>query len=145
MVVASRSSVSALGAAAKDISVRASNIANQRNSLPVDRVEISAAARSAAANADGDHDSIYKPGKVTYDSVEGGGVRLVVDQKSPSHQVVFNPSDPNTDEMGRVAIPNTDTINELVGVRQSRTMFDANLALIRAENQMAGTLLDSMG
>ncbi len=40
-------------------------------------------------------------------------------------------------------MPNVNITDELVGMSQARTMFEANPAMLRAEDEMAGTLLDS--
>jgi flagellar basal-body rod protein FlgC len=143
MIISSRASITALDAGSKDLSVRASNIANQRTSTPVDTVEISAAARTAAANADGGDDSVYRPSEVTNASVAGGGVQAVVREKTPSHDIVHNPNDAKANADGMVAMPKVNIVDELVGMSQARTMFEANLAMVRAEDEMAGTLLDS--
>ena len=143
MIVSSRASVSALAAASKDLSVRASNIANQRTSAPLDKVEISAAARSAAANDGDGRESVFRPSEVTYVSVAGGGVKAMVNEKEPSHHIVHNLADSKANSEGMVAVPNVNIADELVGMSQARTMYEANLAMLRAEDEMAGTLLDS--
>jgi flagellar basal-body rod protein FlgC len=143
MIISSRASMSALAAASKDMSVRASNIANQRTSAPIDKVEISAAARSAAANADDGGESVFRPSEVSNVSVAGGGVQAVVREKTPSHHIVHTPDNPKANADGMVAMPNVNITNELVGMSQARTMFEANLAMVRAADEMAGTLLDS--
>ena len=50
--------------------------------------------------------------------------------------------DARADEDGRVAVPNVSLEEELVGARQDRAMYLANLAVIRTEDEMAGALLD---
>ncbi|NKB21092.1 MAG: hypothetical protein GKS01_11390 [Alphaproteobacteria bacterium] len=143
MIISSRSSVSALTAASKDMSVRASNIANQRTSAPVDKVEISAVARAAAVNADDGDETVFRPSEVSNVSVAGGGVQAVVREKTPSHYIVHNPDDSKANTDGLVAMPTVNIADELVGMSQARTMFEANLAMVRAEDEMAGTLLDA--
>jgi len=143
MIISSRASISALGAASKDMSVRASNIANQRTSAPVDMVEISAAARAAVANANDGDETVFRPSEVTNVSVGGGGVQAVVRERMPSHHIVNNPDDPKANTDGMVAMPNVDIADELIGMSQARTMFEGNLAMVRAQDEMAGTLLDS--
>jgi flagellar basal-body rod protein FlgC len=143
MIISSRASISALDAASKDLSIRASNIANQRTSAPVDTVEISAAAQAAAANAEDGDESVFRPLQVSNVSVSGGGVQAVVREKTPSHQIVHNPDDPKASTDGMVAMPKVNIADELIGMSQARTMFEANLAMVRAEDEMAGTLLDS--
>ena len=143
MMISSRASISALDAASKDLSVRASNITNQRTSTPVDTVEISAAAQAAAGNTEDSDESVFRPSQVSNVSVAGGGVQAVVREKAPSHHIAHNPDDPKANTDGMVALPNVKIVDELIGMSQARTMFEANLAMVRAEDEMVGTLLDS--
>ena len=46
------------------------------------------------------------------------------------------------DAEGRVAAPNVNLEEELVGTRLDRHQFMANLAVIRTADEMAGELLD---
>lgn len=143
MIISSRASVSALGAAAKDLSVLASDLANQRTSAPVDKMKISAAARSAATT-DGDRDvSVSRPSEVTNVSVAGGGVKAIVNERTPSHHIVHNPTDSKSNSDRMVAMPNVSIADELVGMSQARKVFEANLAMLRAEDEMAGILIES--
>lgn len=139
MFNAIRSSVSAIQASSEALSVRADNIANVRTTARLDEVDLSPAARRAAA---GPSDEVFRPSTPTFVSVRDGGVDVEVERREPSHRVIFDPSDPKSNEDGLVAAPNVDLAEEIVGSRQDRAMFMANLAVIRTEDEMAGALLD---
>lgn len=139
MFNAIRSSVSAIHASSEALSVRADNIANVRTTARVDEVDLSPAARRATSSAP---DDVFSPSRPTFESRRDGGVDVEVERRDPSHRVVFDPSDPKSNEEGLVAAPNVDLAEELVGMRQDRAMFLANLAVIRTEDEMTGALLD---
>jgi flagellar basal-body rod protein FlgC len=139
MFNAIRPSVSALHASSEALSVRADNIANVRTTARVDEVDLSAVARRRAS---GPPDEVFRPSAPTFVSVRDGGVVVEVERREPSHRVVFDPSDPKSNSDGLVAAPNVDLAEELVGTRQDRAMFLANLEVIRTADEMAGALLD---
>ena len=61
---------------------------------------------------------------------------------NPSHRVVFDPRDARANEDGLVAAPNVNLEENLVGARQDRAMFLANIAVVRTADEMNGALLD---
>lgn len=138
MLNAIRSSVSAIQASSEALSVRADNIANVRTTARLDEVDFSPAARRAADPPD----DVFRPSTPTFVSVRDGGVDVEVERREPSHRVAFDPSDPKSNEDGLVAAPNVDLAEEIVGTRQDRAMFLANLEVIRTADEMAGALLD---
>lgn len=133
------SSVSAVKASSEALSVRADNIANVRTTARLDEVDLSPAARRAASEPP---DEVFRPSTPKFVSVRDGGVDVEVEGRDPSHRVVFDPSDPKSDDEGRVAAPNVDLAEEIVGTRQDRAMFLANVAVIRTADEMFGALLD---
>ena len=137
MFSAVRSSMSALGAASRSISAHADNIANSRTTARLDEVSVGGGSGSSAP-ADG----VYRPVQVSYSAVANGGVAAIIEAVEPSHRVAFNPNDPKADADGLVAAPNVDLVDELVQVRQDRTLFLANLAVFRTADEMTGALLD---
>ena len=138
MFDAIRSSVSALHASSEALSVRADNIANVRTTARLDEVDLSPAARRAADPSDG----VFRPSDPTFVSVRDGGVDVAVERRDPSHRVGFDPADPKSDGDERVAVPNVDLAEEIVGTLQDRTMFLANAAVVRTADEMTGALLD---
>lgn len=143
MVTSVRSSVSALGAASKGLASSASNIANMRTSAPIDRVEISPAAQAAADREVRGDDEFFRPTETVNVSTEEGGVRAVVREKTPSYVESYDPGDPHANEDGLVARPAVELAEEFVDMIKSRDQYLANLAVIRAEDDMVGELLDS--
>ena len=136
MIAAVRSSVSALKAASSSLSVRADNIANVRTNARIDEVSIDRLSRREPA------EEVFRPTRPRFVAREHGGVDVEVVPVDPSHRIVFEPRDTKANEGGLVAAPNVDLEKELVGARQDRAMFLANLAVIRAEDEMTGALLD---
>ena len=137
MISALRTSLSGLSAASESVSARADNIVNARTSAPVDEVSLSPAARGVAPAED-----VFRPYRVTNHSVRGGGVATELKPIAPSHEVVYDPDDPNADAEGRVALPNVSLEEEIIGMRQDRAAWEANLAVMRTADEMAGYLLD---
>jgi len=137
MIPALRTSLSGLNAASESMSARADNIVNARTSARVDEVDLSPAARGTTPPED-----VFRPYRVTNQSVRGGGVETEVEPVEPSHEVVYDPDDPNADAEGRVALPNVSLEEEIVGMRRDRTYWMANLAVMRTADEMSGYLLD---
>ena len=130
MISAIRTSVSGLNAASKSMAAHADNIANVRTTARVDKVSTGTA------------EEVFRPERVTNVSVRGGGVEAEVVPVEPSHEVVYSPDDANANEDGLVALPNVNLDEEIVGMRQDRHAYMANLAVIRTADEMAGALLD---
>ena len=136
MVSAVSSSVSALRAASVSLSARADNVAHVRTTVRVDEVSIDRPLRQNPADgvmAFRGHASI---------APEGSGVDVKIEQVDHSHRVVFDPRDARANEDGQVAVPTVNLEADLVGSIQDRTMFVANLAVMRTQDEMIGALLD---
>lgn len=86
----------------------------------------------------------YNPLEVTQESVEGGGVRARYRMAGTTHVVAFDPSDANANEDGLVARPNVDLATEMVNMGLAQRAYEASLKVIETEDEMAGSLLDSM-
>ena len=61
--------------------------------------------------------------------------RVIRDQNEP--RVVFNPSHPDANEAGYVAMPNIDTITEMVNMITTARSFEANVTAIEAAKSLA--------
>lgn len=142
MVSAVRSSLGGLKSASRSVSVSAENIVNMRTSSRIETVSISPVAKAAAARSATEDGGIYQPKTLTNVSVAEGGVKSLVREKTPSHVVVHNPGDPNADEDGMVAVPDVSLVEELVNLNRSQQQFIANVAVLQAEDEMMGALLD---
>ncbi len=61
--------------------------------------------------------------------------RVIRDQNEP--RVVFNPSHPDANEAGYVAMPNIDAITEMVNMITTARSFEANVTAIEAAKSLA--------
>jgi flagellar basal body rod protein FlgC len=136
MVSAVSSSVSALRAASVSLSARADNVAHVRTTVRVDEVSIDRPLRQNPA------DGVFRPTRPTFIAREGGGVDVKIEEVDHSHIVVFDPQDAMADGDGQVAVPTANLEADLVGSIQDRTMFVANLAVMRTQDETIGALLD---
>lgn len=142
MVSSVRSSVSGLNSATRGVAVSAANIVNSRSSSRVEVVTISPAAKAAAARSTTDDGGTYQAKTLTNVSVAEGGVKSIIRDKDPSHVELYDPDDPNANEEGMVAIPEISLVEELVNLKKSQQQFIANVAVLQAEDEMMGELLD---
>lgn len=136
MIAAISSSVSALKAASSSLSARADNIANVRTTARIDEVSIDRSSRRDPA------EEVFRPTRPSFVARQDGGVDVEIERVDPSHRVGFDPRDARANEDGLVAVPNVNLEENLVGARQDRAMFLANLEVIRTEDEMTGALLD---
>lgn len=121
--------VSGLAAQCTKLAVSADNIANLR----------SAGVRPDAAQPD---PMAFVPRRTDLASQAEGSVRAVTVPVSPPSVLELDPSDPNTDAQGVVARPNVSLARELVTQIEAQRAFEADLAVVKAEDQRLGTLLD---
>ena len=144
MISAIGPALTGLKAATTSVGVSASNIVNMRDSGNLASAQVSAAdrVRLNAAPPQPSED-LYRPLRADNIAVAGGGVRAVVQEIDPPHVAEYDPADPSANEDGVVARPNVDLANELVNMTQAKTMFRANLKVIRTADDMMGALLDS--
>ena len=72
-------------------------------------------------------------------SINGeGGLRIArVEKDRRPAQVVFNPSHPDADESGMVAMPNVNIHEEMADLMVSSRAYEANLAVVRSARAMA--------
>jgi flagellar basal-body rod protein FlgC len=57
-------------------------------------------------------------------------------------KLVYDPSHPDADEKGYVALPNINIINEMVDMMESSRAYEANLSSMKAVKDMANKALD---
>lgn len=72
-------------------------------------------------------------------SISGeGGLRIArVEKDQRPVRLVFNPSHPDADENGLVAIPNINIHEEMADLIVSSRAYEANLAVVRSARAMA--------
>lgn len=73
----------------------------------------------------------------------GMGVRVVsiVQDEAPA-RLVYNPSHPDADESGMVAMPNVDPVREMVDLISASRAYEANITAINSFKSMAMKALE---
>lgn len=130
--------VSGMHAASKRVEASASNIANSRNSIPLEEARVS----DTPPTRDRPDPPVYEPVRVHQESVPGGGTRAEFIPVEPPHVRVYAPDDRLADEDGMIARPNVDYAREFVNMNQAEHAYKANIKVIATENAMIGALLN---
>ncbi|MDJ0609886.1 MAG: flagellar basal body rod C-terminal domain-containing protein [Kiloniellales bacterium] len=129
MIFPASSTLSSLQAQAKDLAVSADNVANARTrGLPLD----------GSAPTGGE----YVPRRVVQTSGSGGVVRTEEKPVSPPSVPVYNPTDPNADADGIAARANVDLVQEFAVQIRAENAFKANVAALKVQDEVLGSLLD---
>jgi flagellar basal-body rod protein FlgC len=73
----------------------------------------------------------------------GNGVRVggIVEDKRPP-LMVYDPSHPDADATGYVAMPNVNMVNEMVDLMSATRAYEANVMSLNAAKGMAATALE---
>ena len=73
----------------------------------------------------------------------GGGVEVgaVVEDQTPLKRV-YDPGHPDADEDGYVAMPNVDTVTEMVDLIGAQRAYEANVTAMQAAKQMFSRTLE---
>ena len=127
--------LSGMNAAARRLDVSASNVANVASSgtLPESDGTVPAGAPQA-----------YVPLQVVQTDIAGGGTQTDVSSVRPSSVASFDPQAPFANQDGLVASPNVDLSTELVSQLVARYSFAANALVMKADNEMSQTLIDTV-
>lgn len=129
MIFPAASTLSSLQAQAKDLAVSANNVANARTrGLPL----------NGSAPVGGE----YVPQRVVQTSGPDGIVQTQTQPVSPPSVAVYNPSDPNADPNGIAAQANVDLVQEFAVQIQAEHAFKANIAALKVQDEVLGSLLD---
>ncbi len=129
MIFPASSTLSSLKAQAKDLAVSADNVANAgTRGLPLD----------GSAPTGGE----YVPQRVVQTSGPGGVVQTQEKPVSPPSVPVYNPADPNADADGIAAQANVDLVEEFVVQIRAENAFKANVAALKVQDEVLGSLLD---
>lgn len=90
--------------------------------------------------------TVYKPltAVLSANVIDGqpGGVRSDIIESKDGYSLVFSPDSPYANEQGLIAVPNIDLARESVNVMVSKTLFKADVAVIKTEKEMQEELLD---
>lgn len=73
----------------------------------------------------------------TGDYLSLAGVEAYVELDNSPPRIVFDPTNPNSDESGHLAMPNINTMSEMVKMLSSLRSYEANLTAVHAAKAMA--------
>lgn len=127
--------LSGMNAAARRLDVSASNVAN---------VGSSGALPAADGTVPADAPQAYVPLQIVQTDVAGGGTQTDVTSVQPSSVASFNPQAPFANQDGLVASPNVDLSTELISQLVARYSFAANAMVMKTDDEMSQTLIDTM-
>jgi len=127
--------LSGMNAAARRMEVSASNIANIRSTGALPNADDTSPAGAPRA---------YVPIALVQTASAGGGTRTAVAAVTPPTTAVSDPQAPFANQSGLVAAPNVDLSREIVGQMIASYSFAANAQVLKADNRMTQTLLDTL-
>ena len=136
MINAVSIALSGLTAQSQRLAASASNIANASTTGVLPTVESPAS-------------TVYRPLSVSmtalmaeYDTA--GGVRAEVISDPDGYSSVYDPSNVYANNEGLVAAPNVDLTREIVSLIEIKSLFKANLVVLKTHDEMMGELLDTI-
>jgi len=125
--------VSGMNAAARRLEVSASNVANVTST-------------GALPNADGTVPAgaprAYAPLELVQTESAGGGTQTAVTTVTPATTAISDPQAPFANQDGLVAAPNVDLAQEMISQLIASYTFAANATVMKADDRMAGALLN---
>ncbi len=125
--------VSGLQAASRRFENSANNVANLR-SVAAPKVEGPA--------TDDQGNPLFRPGRTLDISAPTGGVQSTRALVDPSAVQQYDPTAPDADADGLVNRPNVDLVQETADRIAGQRQFEANLATVRAADEMLKATLD---
>lgn len=124
MIKAISIALTGLEAASKRLSTSASNIANLQTVGSLDNAE----------------NAPYTPLDTTQQTLENGGVRADVIDRSTPFVPAFDPDSPFANEDGLIGVPNIDLAGEAVNINLAEIQYKANLKTIEAASELSEEL-----
>lgn len=121
--------VSGLAAQSTKLAVSADNVANLRS-------------RGVDPKASTPDPDAFVPKRTELVATAHGGVRAVAVPVAPPSVPEYDPGDPGADALGVVPRPNVSLARETVAQIEALRAFQANVAVIEAEDERLGALLD---
>lgn len=85
---------------------------------------------------------VYRPVDTVQRETPGGGTVATYRPRTPAYTLEHDPTSPNADENGMVAVPNVDLAQEAVSQMEAALSFRANVAVFRIAARMEKSLLD---
>lgn len=132
--------LSGLNAQKARLNATASNVANAGTSGAVP----GSAGESAGAP------SVYRPLRVDLSSQtlangQGAGVSYNITEIKDGYSLSYAPDAMGANAEGMVAVPEVSLDREMVNLLEIKTLFKANAAVLRAQEEMSGEMLDILG
>jgi flagellar basal-body rod protein FlgC len=125
--------VSGMNAAARRLEVSAVNVANVSTT-------------GALPNADGTTPSgtpkAFAPLELVQTELAGGGTQTSITTAKSATTAISDPQAPFANQDGLVAAPNVDLATEMISQLVAKYSFAANATVLKADDQMAKTLID---
>ncbi|MFY8095228.1 MAG: flagellar basal body rod protein FlgC [Niveispirillum sp.] len=118
----------------------ANNVANQRSTGAIPAADGSVQPGQTQAF----QPQSFAQTAVTGPNGQGQGTRVVARPTTPAYIPEYQPDSPNANAEGLVATPNVDPVTERVDQISSLRAFQANLALIRTQDEMERSAIDSL-
>jgi len=125
--------LSGMNAAARRLEVSASNVANVLSTGAVPNADGTVPAGAPKA---------YAPLELVQTASAGGGTQTTVTTAKPATTAVFDPQAPFANKDGLVAAPNVDLAQEMISQLVAKYSFAANARVVKADDEMAKTLID---
>jgi flagellar basal-body rod protein FlgC len=127
--------LSGMNAATRRLEVSASNVANVESTgtLPAENGAVPAGAQQA-----------YAPLRVVQTANADGGTQTAITTVNPAYVTMSDPQAPFANQDGLVAAPNVDISQEMVNQMLASYSFAANARVLKADDQMTKTLIDTM-
>jgi len=123
-----------MNAAARRLEVSASNVANAftTGALPAANGTVAAGAPQA-----------YQPLQLNQTASATGGTETNLTAAAPSYVATSDPQAPFANQAGLVAAPNVDIAQEAINQMIASYSFTASAGILKAQDQMTKTLLDT--
>jgi flagellar basal-body rod protein FlgC len=131
MVDAVSIALSGLMAQNQQLSATASNIAN-------------AGTEGALPTPQAPATTVYKPLTVNYASLPDGGVTANITADQNGYSPAYDPTSAYANSQGLVAAPNVDLAQQIVSLIETKTLFKANVDVIKTQSKMLGDLIDTV-
>lgn len=120
------------------LAVSASGLSAQR--FRMDTIATNIANSETTHTADG---GPYRRRTVEMQATDGGGVQVTgVAEDATAGPLVYDPSHPDANADGYVRYPNVSVTDEMVGLMDSRRMYEANATVFQATKSMLKAAID---
>ncbi|MGE0616301.1 MAG: flagellar basal body rod protein FlgC [Bacteriovoracia bacterium] len=137
-----RVSASGLEAQTKRLNTISSNVANAETTRDADGNIAPYKRRDPVLEAQVDRESFGEILQSAMDeNVQGVQVTEIAEDTRPP-RMVYNPSHPDANEEGYVAMPNVNTVEEMANMISAQRSYDANVNTLNAAKAMAQKALE---